>query len=102
MSPYLFQSPFPSQLFLGLLEDSVIDDLVQGHFFIHEAVADVFIQHELDAVHGHGKIRSKTAGIKIVGLAYRFRVALEASIEARLDRLLFISPREMDAQHQRL
>jgi len=82
------QSSFLPQFLLGPFEDAIVDDPIYGHLLVHEAVADIFIQHELDAIHGDGQIRGEPAEIKIIGLADDFRVPFETGFEARFDRLL--------------
>jgi hypothetical protein len=47
----LGQTTFPPKLLLRLFEDPVVDDPVKGHFLINEAASDIFVEHDLYAVH---------------------------------------------------
>jgi hypothetical protein len=50
------QLPFVFQFLLRLFEDVVVDDSVQSELLIDDAAADVFVEHDLNAIYGDRQI----------------------------------------------
>jgi hypothetical protein len=89
------QPPLVSQFLLGLLQNPVIDDPVQGKFLVDESAADVLVEHDLNAVVRDGQIDSIAGAEEIVGSVYDLGLTFESGGKADFDRFLFVVSREL-------
>jgi hypothetical protein len=92
------QPPFVSQFLLGLFQDTVVDDFVQGKLFVDKAAADVLVEHDLNAVQRNREVDGVAGAEEIVGSAYDIRLAFEPGGKADFDRFLFVVSRELHSQ----
>src|SRR6266478_7913024 len=89
------QPPFVSQFLLGLFQDAVVDDSVQGKFLVDKSTADVLIEHDLNAIRCNGEVGREAGVEEIVGPTYVFRVAFEPGDITELHRLTLVVGRQL-------
>ena len=92
MSHYrsLLELAFASQFLLRLFQNSLVDHAIEGEFFIDDTGADVFIEHDLNAVLGYGEIGGIAGAEQIVSTVDDVGLAFESAGEAGLDRFLLV------------
>ena len=93
-----FQTPFVAQLLLRLFKDAVVDDAVESEFLIDQSGADVFVEHDLDAVLGDREVGGVARTEEIVGAAGDIRISCESGGKAGLDRFFFVVFRYLHSQ----
>src|SRR6266481_6256398 len=71
------QPPFVSQFLLGLLQDAVVDDSVQGKFLVDKSAADVLVEHDLNAVKRNREVDGVAGAEEIIGSVYDIRLTFE-------------------------
>src|SRR5215472_3214796 len=92
------QLTFLAQLLLGLFEDAIVNDPVQSELFIDNAATNIFVEHDLNAIRGHGEVHRIAGNKEIVGAIDDIRFSFKACGVAGLYRLLFVV---LDELHSR-